>query len=69
MINQFKDLSIFKDIPLFKDVILKPDFSKIVEGFWQSAMLAGAYSAYNPAVMYYAGVMGAINSMYDVKEK
>ena len=40
---------------------------KFMQGYYQSAMLAGAYSGYNPVVMYYAGMMGAFSSCWEKK--
>ncbi len=44
------------------------DMKKYVQGYIQSASLAGAYSGYNPIVMNYAGVMGGINSCWEEKK-
>ncbi len=51
----------------FKNVVFKPDFKKMMEGYMQSAMLSGAYSAYNPFVMHFAGLMGAMHSLFELK--
>jgi hypothetical protein len=51
----------------FGDFNFDFDMKKYMQGFYQSSMLAGAYSGYNPVIMYYAGLMGGFNSCIDKK--
>ena len=45
-----------------------PNPSAFMQGYFQSAMLAGAYSGYNPIVMNFAGWMGGISNIWMPKE-